>query len=183
MKVEVDDPQDVAIDECNEVVLHHAAGEFDGLAKRCVELIERDTAMMGWRFDTPPLLWPIGIDAALATDDHATAERLIEMFAEVRTGHRPPYLSAELVRARARLAIARGDTDVDVERDLRDAIERLADLGQPVAEAAARLDLRDWLHANGRESEAEQVAEPAVATARALGAVALLARINVPADA
>ena len=181
VKVEVGDPQDVAIDECNEVVLRHAAGEFDGLAARCVELIERDTGAMGWRFDTPPLLWPIGIDAALATGDFNVAERLIEMLDGLQPGHRPPYLSAELVRARARLAIARGDTDADVEADLRDAIDRLATLGQPVPEAAARFDLRDWLHANGRDAEAEQVAEPAVGTAQALGAVALLTRIDAPA--
>ncbi len=137
--------------------------------------------MMGWRFDTPPMLWPIGIDAALATGNHDNAARLIEMLDSVRPGHRPPYLSAELVRARARLAIARGNTDVDVEADLRYVIDRFAALGQPVPEAAARLDLRDWLNANGRDAEAEEVVEPAVATARALGAVALLGRIDVPA--
>ena len=130
---------------------------------------------MGWRFDTPPLLWPMGIDAALATGDYNNGgSDSSRCSMAVQPGHRPPYLSAELVRARARLAIARGDTDVDVEADLRDAIDRLAALGQPVPEAAARLDLRDWLHANGRDAEAEEIAEPAVATARALGAVALL---------
>ena len=85
--------------ECNEVLLPPAAGEFDGLAARCVELIERDTGAMGWRFDTPPLLWPISMEAALATGDFNVAERLIEMLDGLQPGHRPPYLSAELVHA------------------------------------------------------------------------------------
>jgi predicted ATPase len=176
--VAVEDPQDAALDDCNDVILRHASGDHDDLVGRVIELLERDTATFGWRFDTPPLLWPIGIDTALATGDHAAAQRLIDMLAAVQPGHRPPSLSAELVRAGARLAIAHGDSDVDVEAHLGDAIERFAALGQPVPDAAARLDLHDWLRANGRHDEAEQVAEPAIATAHRLGAAALLTRVD-----
>ena len=176
--VAIDDPQDAAIADCYDVILRHASGDHHGLTDRVVELLEHDTAAFGWRFDTPPLLWPIGIDTALATVDHTAAQRLIDMLAAVQSGHRPPSLSAELVRARVRLAIARGDSDIDVETHLGDAIDRFAELGQPVPEAAARLDLHDWLRANGRDDEAEQIAEPAIATAHSLGAAALLTRVD-----
>ena len=40
-------------------------GVFDGLAAHIRDLLERDIAYHGWRFDTIPFLWPIGVDTAV----------------------------------------------------------------------------------------------------------------------
>jgi hypothetical protein len=69
-----------------------------------------------------------------------------------------------------------GDASADAERLLREAIASFAAIRRPLSESAARFDLRDLLVRCEREQEADDVAEPAVETARRLGAVALLER-------
>ena len=75
------------------------------------------------------------------------------------------------------LAVARSDDAADVEGLLRRAIEQLEDLGMLVHETTARLDLRDWLQAQGRAAEADEVAARCADQVRALGAVELLERL------
>ncbi|MFL6204896.1 MAG: ATP-binding protein [Acidimicrobiales bacterium] len=140
-------------------------------------LLAEVVATYGWRSDNPPFLWPAGIDAAFARDDLAGAERLIEQLRALGRGHRPPYLSAELLRARARLALAHGDESEDVETLLRESLDGFEAIGMRVPIAAARFDLRDWLVARGRSEEAADVAAPAAETANDLGAVSLLDRL------
>ena len=60
---------------------------------------------------------------------------------------------------------------------LRTAIEQLEDLGMLVHETTARLDLRDWLRAQGRSAEADEVAARCADQVRALGSVELLERL------
>ena len=175
-----DDPQDRAVAECQDVILHHAAGALDGLATRASDLLEHDLAEQGWRFDTISFLWSIGVDSALRTGELEAADDLVERLSREAPARRPPHLAAELLRAQARLAVARGQ-DADVEGLLREAIDRLEQIPRPVPAGHARLDLRDWLLGHGREEEAADVAGPAVVTARRLGAVALLERLDVSA--
>ena len=146
--------------------------------RRARELLEHDLADQGWRFDTIPFLWSIGVDTALKTGELEIADQLVERLTREAPARRPPHLAAELLRTRARLAVARGQ-QADVEGLLRESIERLEQIPRPVPAGHARLDLRDWLAAHGRHDEASQIAEPAVATARHLGAIALVERLDV----
>ncbi len=175
-----DDPQDRSVAECQDVILRHAAGTHDGLAGRARDLLVRDIGEQGWRFDTISFLWSIGVDAALRTGELGVAHELVERLARQAPARRPPHLTAELLRAQARLAVARGQP-ADVEGLLSEAIDRLEQIPRPVPAGHARLDLRDWLSADGREEEAADVAEPAIATARRLGAIALLQRLDASA--
>jgi hypothetical protein len=140
-------------------------------------LLHEAVAAYGWRSDNPPLLWPAAIDTAFASDDLDAAERLIDLLGALGPGHRPPYLSAELLRARARLGLARDESATEVGVLLRQALEGFEAIGMRVPIANARVDLRDWLRAQGRDDDAAEVAAPAEAIANELGAVALLDRI------
>jgi class 3 adenylate cyclase/tetratricopeptide (TPR) repeat protein len=173
-----DDAQDESIYAGNELMLRAAAGRLDGLAQDIAARVEIDVARHGWRFDTVPFTWPLGIEIALRTDELAAADRLIRMLAAVPVGARPPYLSAELRRATLNVALARGEEPADAEAVYRDVIERLDGLGLPVPAASARLDLASWLVAAGRPEEAADLSAAARVTAERLGAVALLDRLD-----
>ena len=173
-----DDPEDRALAECQDVILRHTAGVFDDLAAHTRELLERQIADYGWRFDTISFLWSIGVDTALKAGELELADQLVERLVREAPARRPPHLAAELLRTQGRLAVARGQ-QADVEGLLRESIDRLEQIPRPVPAGHARLDLRDWLAAHGRNDEASQIAEPAVATARRLGAIALLERLDV----
>ena len=108
----------------------------------------------------------------------ATAvERLLARLDALGPGHRPPFVSAYALRARARLALARGDGSADVEGLLSSAIDQLGGLGMVVPEIATRLDLRDWLRTQGRGADADRVAASCAEVAREVGAVELLERL------
>ena len=145
-------------------------GELRGLLDRCI-------AALSWRSDNVPFLWSGGIDAALATGDLDAADALIAQLDALGSGHRPPYLSAELLRARARVALARGEDGDEVGDLLREALAGFEQLGMLPPIAAARLDLRDWLGSRGLTEEAQQVGDAAAPLAAELGAVALLERL------
>ena len=131
----------------------------------------------GWRSDNVPFLWQAGLDAALEDGDHGAVDRLLARVDALGPGHRPPFVSAYALRARARPCGATARRNADVEALLRAAIEQLEGLGMVVHETATRLDLRDWLRTQGRAAEADEVAAECADQVRALGSVALLDRL------
>jgi class 3 adenylate cyclase/tetratricopeptide (TPR) repeat protein len=100
---------------------------------------------------------------------------LITLLAEAPPGRIPPYLRAELARARGLLAAAEDRHD-DAERELMRAVDELCTLGYPYHLALAQTDLARWLIERGREAEAEVPLEQACAVLRGLDATPALAR-------
>jgi class 3 adenylate cyclase/tetratricopeptide (TPR) repeat protein len=172
-----DDAQDRLAIQTYRTLIDLAADPRSVPVKEIEAILAEAVATFGWRSDNPPFLWSAGIDAAFAGEDLSAAERMIEQLGALGPGQRPPYLSAELLRARARLALAQERDDEDVEAFLRQALAGFEAIGMPVPTAHARFDLRDWLLAHGREAEAAELAGPAVTTAEHLGAVSLLDRL------
>jgi tetratricopeptide (TPR) repeat protein len=174
-----DDAQDQTAFRTYELLLDRAMGQAGPTFIADVERhLDDVVASYGWRSDNPPLLWPAAVDAALEDGDLPAVERLLARLDALSPGHRRPFLSAESLRARALLAVARGDGSAEVEPSLRAAIAQLGHLRTRPNEARTRLDLRDWLRTQGRDADAELAAEPVSDVARALGAVELLDRLD-----
>ena len=121
------------------------------------------------------LAWPDAVGAALALGRLDDARQLVLLLADRPRGLVPPLLRAELSRAQARLAAARGEQD-GVEVSFRAAIDGLAALGYPYWLARAQSDLAAWLIERGRSEEAAALLDVAVATFEQLGAEPALAR-------
>ncbi|MGH9294682.1 MAG: tetratricopeptide repeat protein, partial [Acidimicrobiales bacterium] len=119
--------------------------------------------------------FPDAIDAALSSGNLDEAERLEELFSSRPPGEIPPFLRAQLRRARALLAAVRGN-DEEVEEGLLAAEAVFEDLGYPYWTARAELDLAKWLVARDSASEAARYAGKAAAAFEVLGAGPMLAR-------
>ena len=80
------------------------------------------------------------------------ADRLAELLTSRPRGEVPPFLRAQLTRARALVAGARGD-DEEVEENLVGAEGAFRELGYPYWTARAQLDRAEWLARQGRLEE------------------------------
>jgi class 3 adenylate cyclase/tetratricopeptide (TPR) repeat protein len=121
------------------------------------------------------IAFPDALDAALAIGDLEQTERLVEMFASRPPGEIPPFLRAQICRARALLAAARGEDDT-AENGLLAAEAAFRDMGHPYWIARAHLDLAEWLGRQGRLDQSATHARQAVATFEAVGALPMLVR-------
>jgi class 3 adenylate cyclase/tetratricopeptide (TPR) repeat protein len=119
--------------------------------------------------------FPDAIDAAIALGDLSEAERFIGILSARAPGEIPPFLRAQIARARALLAIARGEFE-SVEKDLMAAETTFRDLGYPYWTARAQLDRAEWLTNLGRLEEAVRLAGEAAATFERLGTTPMLVR-------
>ncbi|HKH88031.1 MAG TPA: hypothetical protein VKA05_04375, partial [Acidimicrobiales bacterium] len=119
--------------------------------------------------------FPEAIDAALALKDLVEAERLIGIFSARSPGEIPPFLRAQIARARALIAIARGEHE-SVEEDLNAAEATFRELGYPYWTARAELDRAEWLAGQERLDEATRVAADGAATFQRLGTRPMLVR-------
>jgi class 3 adenylate cyclase/tetratricopeptide (TPR) repeat protein len=117
------------------------------------------------------------IEAAVQTGQLSEGAELCEMFESQPVGAVPAYLRAQVVRGRALLAAARGETD-GVEDDLRAAIGGFAKLGYPYWLARAQADLARWLIEHGRPAEAALLLDDAIPVFESLGAAPALAQAN-----
>jgi class 3 adenylate cyclase/tetratricopeptide (TPR) repeat protein len=149
---------------------------------RFAEALEHGLGMLAPAIETLGLAiepvrdgWPDTLRAALASERHDDARRLIGLLAERPPGHIPPYLRAQLARGRALLNAAEGNHDM-VEADLRSAIDALDSLAYPYWHAVAQTDLAGWLIDQERVEEAAAGLEQAVATLTRLRAAPALAR-------
>ena len=119
--------------------------------------------------------FPDAVDSAIALSDLAAAERLTAMFAAMAPGAIPPFLRAQVLRARALLAASRGDDDT-VEKDLVAVEEKLRELGYPYWMARAQLDRAEFLAGRDRHDEAAALAGEAAMTFERLGTTPMLVR-------
>lgn len=117
------------------------------------------------------------VDAAMATGDLEAADRLLGLFTDRAPGEVPPFLRAQVTRAKALVACARGEGDV--ETDLVSVETAFRDLGYPYWEARAQLDRAEWLARTGRFEEAATLASQAVTTFETVGAQPMVARARV----
>jgi len=124
------------------------------------------------------LAFPIAVEAAIDLGDLDEADRLTSALMVRPPGEVPPFLRAQVARAKALVASARGD-DETVEENLVTAESMLRDLGYPYWTARAQLDRAEWLARQGRLDKSASLAGEAAATFEAVGAAAMLARARV----
>jgi len=118
--------------------------------------------------------FPDAIDAAMSLGELDVAEGLVEVLASRPPGEIPPFLRAQIHRARSLLRASRGGTEV--EENLLAAEAEFRELGYPYWTARAQLDLAEWLARHGRAAEARALASEATRTFEQLETEPMLAR-------
>jgi hypothetical protein len=94
--------------------------------------------------------FPIAVEAALAIGDLASAEALVSTVEGWKPGVTCPFMQAQALRFRARLAPDRPET----EANFKAAAGLLRELGTPFFLACTLLEHGEWLTANGRTESA-----------------------------
>ena len=180
---ETDDVQDRAGYASTESGVALAEGNFPLALQAAIRAIDgglRDG--LGLAHEVVRLGFSDAIDAALAIPDIAEGERLVDLLASHPPGEVPPFVRAQIRRARALLGAARGEYE-DGEDGLLAAEATFRDLGYPYWTARAQLDLAEWLARQGRTTEALARAGEAAATFAQLGAEPMLIRARGLLDA
>ena len=124
------------------------------------------------------LAFPVAFEAAIDLDDLREADLLADIARGSPAREVPPFLRAQLARARGLIAAARGE-DGDVEDNLVAAEAGLRDLGYPYWLARVQLDRAEWLSRQGRLEESGCLAREAAETLDAIGAAPTLVRRQV----
>ena len=119
--------------------------------------------------------FPIALEAAIDAGDLEQVTRLVETLGTCPVGEVPPFLRAQVARARALVAELRGEV-TGVEENLVAAESTFRDLGYPYWTARAQLDLSEWLARQDRLDESARLAAEAAATFEKVGAVRMLVR-------
>jgi ATP/maltotriose-dependent transcriptional regulator MalT len=117
------------------------------------------------------------IEAALALDDLADAERMLDAIDGLMPGQLFPVIQAPGLYLRARLDARRGDLDV-AERELAAAERLYAGEGMVFGVARTRLELAELLVRRERSEEAQPLAAQARETFETLGASPWIARAD-----
>jgi len=182
-----DDVQDRALHAMFAAVVAAADRDYAEMLRLARESVLSMVPTMGGRHECVRTAWPEGMEAALMLGDLAAAEALMAVVADRPVGHVPPFLRAQLVRFRARLAAAKGEHD-GVAADFELAERMLTDLGYPYALACVQRDHAAWLIDGDRSGEAVLLLRAAEATFEGLGAKPALGRVrdllgSVPAAA
>ena len=128
----MDDVQTTAMYASGAGALALAAGEHDvalAAAKRAIDGALSNGLPLA--HEVVRLSLPDAIDAAIAVGNLEEADRLLDVFANHPRGAIPQFLRAQVIRARALVASARGDNK-EVEEDLVAAETSLRSLGYPV---------------------------------------------------
>ncbi len=112
--------------------------------------------------------YPVAVEAALDLGDLTEADRLAEFLANRPAGEVPQFLWAQLRRAKALVACARGE-DEEVEEHLDAAETRFRELGYPYWTARAQLERAEWLARKERSGESAKLAREAASTFEQMG--------------
>ncbi len=162
-----------------EATLRFAEGESRHALEKARQVIdEAISGGLGVAHSAVRLAFPVAFEAAIDLEDLREADLLAETLAARPRGEVPPFLRAQLARARGLIAAARGEDDA-VEEDLLAAEAALCDLGYPYWLARAQLDRAEWLSHQGRLDESTRLAREASATLDAIGAAPTLVRQRV----
>ncbi len=152
-------------------------GRYEAVVASGVPAIRGALEAVGPLHESFRLLWPDAVQATLAAGRLEMAGELVAMLEAEPPGRVSPFLRAELHRARGLLAAARHEHD-HVERELRVAVDDLRSLGYPYPLARAQIDFAAWLTGQGRQAEAAQLLNDAVALLTPLRAAPLLRRAS-----
>jgi tetratricopeptide (TPR) repeat protein len=109
------------------------------------------------------------IEAAMAADDLAAAERLVGIVESLKPGELTPFLRANGRRFRASIDIRRGST-AGVDERFRAAALEFRELGIPFWLAMTLLEHAEWLTREGRTTDAAPVLAEAREIFERLGA-------------
>ena len=155
-----------------------ASGDAEAALELGRRMLGPAIAALGASHDAVRSAWPDTLQAALDLGRRDAARELIELLAEQPSDHVPPYLRAQLARARSLTGVggdaARGDGAA--ERELAGAVATFRELGYPYWTARASADLSKWLLERERGAEARGPLEDAIRTLEELGAAPALAR-------
>ena len=124
----------------------------------------------------------VACESALALKDLAKVDQLLGVVDGLGPGVRPPYLRAQALRFRARLADGRHDAEA-VEPSFIAAEEGFTQLGMPFWLAVTQLEHVEWLDAHGRDADAKPMLASAVETFERLKAIPWLDRARQSAPA
>jgi tetratricopeptide (TPR) repeat protein len=174
-----DDPQDRATRAAAEGDVALTEGEFRlALDASLGAIDECSRAGLEIAHEAMRAAFPNAVDAALALRDFDQADRLVELIAGRPPGEIPPFLRAQVLRARALLEDARGG-DNGVEQGLLAAEGEFHVCGYPYWTARAQLDRAEWLTRELRPDESEELAAKSCATFETLGAAPMAARARI----
>jgi class 3 adenylate cyclase/tetratricopeptide (TPR) repeat protein len=146
------DPDERAVYAAVEALLARAEGKYtDAMshARRGLEVLEH----LGAGDQTAKLAFVEGIEAALAAGDLAVADEWLAQIEAMRPGEIPPYLRAQALRLRARMADAQGDLGA-VESGFKAAAGLFREIGVPFWLAVTLLEHGEWLSSHSRTEEA-----------------------------
>ncbi len=160
-----------------EVLARVAAGDTEGAAALAEGALSHALADGGLDDDFIHF-WPALVRAALADDDVALAQRLLEPATTAAPGIVSPAVAAQLRNLRGLIGSARGDNASEIEADLRADVAALADFGGVGWSARAEEDLGRWLVTQGRCSDAEMPLGHAREVYREVDADGWLARLD-----
>lgn len=160
-----------------EIVRALRAGDAGRAAEAASGAIDHILADMGIEDDFLNL-WPWLVGAALAAEDLALAERLLEPVESSLPGRVSPGVAAMAHRLRGLVAAA-GHADPDVvEAQLRTGIAGLEAFGARGYRAQAQEELARWLVGQGRYDDASELIDAARSTYRDMGAHGWLASLD-----
>jgi class 3 adenylate cyclase/tetratricopeptide (TPR) repeat protein len=173
---ESDDVQDRA----NYAAGHAAVSLAGADSRHALETARRaiDEALgggLGVAHEAVRLAFPIALEAAIDLGDLEEADRLAELLAAHPRGEVPPFLRAQVTRANALVASARGE-DEGVEENLVAAEAAFRDLCYPYWVARVQLDRAEWLARGGRLDESAKLAGEAASTFETVAAAPMAAR-------
>jgi class 3 adenylate cyclase/tetratricopeptide (TPR) repeat protein len=171
-----DDPQDRAVHAAVESEVALGEGEYRLALEAALGAI--DECFRGGlevAHEAIRLAFPNAVDAAMAIGDLDQVDRLVELLASRPPGEIPPFLRAQVRRARALLEAARGD-DGGVQDGLSVAAEEFHILSYPYWTARAQLDLAEWLARHDMLAESAKLAGEAAATFERVGTAPMVSR-------
>jgi class 3 adenylate cyclase/tetratricopeptide (TPR) repeat protein len=157
------------------LAVYLAEGDLERVAEPGLRMLRDAVSTIGVACELVRFGWPDALDAALRLGRLGTARGLLALLADQPPGHIPPYLRAQLARARGLIAAAEARHEA-VEDELAGAIARLRELDYPYWQAVAETDLAHWLATQRRSEEAAVLLDGAVATFESLGATPALDR-------
>jgi len=142
-------------------------------ARRAID--EAMNGRLGVAHETMRLAFPCAVEAAIATGHLGEADLLVELLSARPRGEVPPFLRAQVTRAKALVAAARGKNE-DVEENLVATEMTFRELGYPYWTARAQLDSAEWLAGQDRLDESAKLAGQAATIFDNIGVAPMLVR-------
>ena len=159
-----------------EACVARAAGKLDDAVRAGIEAAEISSSRGQGSSQAIKQGLVEAIEACLGLGDTAKAAELVSSIEAVPAGLRSPYLGAQALRFRGRLAASEDDAVEQFEA----AVERFRELGIAFWLAVTELEQAERLVSAGRESEAEPLLAEARDIFEQLGARPWLERIGAP---